>query len=181
MKTLKEGVAMIVTCCFAHLLLAKVGATLLCVLAAGMMASLLTSLRCLAAQRAGAFEQIWSLYGAIREERMMLRAGNATYQAVAVRAAVVYLLCWCQIVVAEMLLRSADQQFAQQQARRAANLALGPSWAWIVAEWCPSNADPTATRGPGCDPCRPPDAGPPGWLPSRRTVGSSPGWRPRPG
>ena len=67
---------MTATCCFGNLMLAKVGVSVLCVVLAAAIASFLTSLRYLMTQRtAGGLEQLWSLYGSIREERMILRAG----------------------------------------------------------------------------------------------------------
>ena len=143
--------------CLSHLLVAKIGAYVLCMLVAAVGASLVISLRSLIAQRVGGFEQVWSLYRSVREQRMILRAGETGYQAAAVRAAVVSLLYWCQLAVVGRLLRRLEREHECLQSRLGAEAVAILCLAAPALATCPAVAGVTARRAPGSGPCRLPD------------------------
>jgi len=158
---------MMAACCLAHLLLAKLAVPVLGMLVAAVAASLVAALRCAAAQRMGIVEQLWSLYGSIREERLIVRVGDPGYQAATVRACAVYLLCWCERIMLAPLLRP------YESTRRATNTVGRPFQAVrnglerpsfvirLVAESILAAVKPTAPAAPGCGLFRPRAAGPP--------------------
>jgi hypothetical protein len=174
-EDLYGGIIMMVTCCFAHVLVAKAGISVLCVLVAALGASLLVSLRCLSAPRAGSLEQLWSLYGSFREERMIVRAGETGYQAAAVRMGMAYLLCWCQLALLAALLRYVGPDRGLPRLRRHAEALGDLAPAVGVPQGCIALADATELQGQRSDPCRRWAGEPLEWLRSRRLAGSSPG------
>jgi uncharacterized membrane protein YqiK len=71
------------------------------ILALGAVLSLflvpmLLGMRYILSNRVGIVERLWSLYGSIREGRLMAMAGQAGYQSAVLRGGFRFLLGWCQ-------------------------------------------------------------------------------------
>ena len=71
------------------------------ILALGAVLSLflvpmLLGMRYIPSNRVGIVERLWSLYGSIREGRLMAMAGQAGYQSAVLRGGFRFLLGWCQ-------------------------------------------------------------------------------------
>jgi hypothetical protein len=171
------GSAMILIGHLAPMLLPRVAGSLLCVVIGASIAILLSAIRYAISQRIGVLDQLGGVYGSIREQRMIARAGAADQGAV-VLAGIQFLVLCCECRVLAVLLKNAQPNHPR---KTDGVLALGGLCSFAARETTIRGAAVRTRFGLRSDLCRPRAAGPPGQSPSRRTAGNSPGWRPGPG
>ena len=152
-------------------------ACVLCVLAGSLAGVLFAAARYALTQRMGIVEQLGGVYGSIREERMILRAGG--YEATALQTGIQFLVLWCEWKIVTAILRQSGAWIDRVEVRQESLEQLMVELDGVGPANLTNSGFSFGERR--CDLCRPLAAGPPGRPPSRRPVDNSPELQPMPG